>query len=224
MAKSKVLEAARKLFLFEDTDDVVLTSYIDGCTEKTYSPGQIIHSNKSPLRGIGVIISGKAKIISGGGSLLRLLNSGDSFGAASVFNSSPANRTEVVCSSSCRLLVVGEDVIHRVITEEPSAAVRYITFLSDRIAFLNTRIGALAAGDTSEKVAGFILSLDTDRNGKVSISQYLTNVASGLNMSRASLYRTLDRFTELGYIKKEEGNVTILDRDALEGIAYKKKR
>ena len=224
MTRSKALEAARKLFLFDGTGDAQLTSYLDSCTENTYTPGQVIHSAQRPLRGIGVIVSGKAKIISGGGSLLRLLKKGDSFGAASVFNSSPSNRTEVICTASCKLLVIGEDVINRVIAEDSYAAVRYITFLSDRIAFLNTRIGSLTAGDTSEKVAGFILSLDPDKSGMVSIGQHLTNVASGLSMSRASLYRTLDRFTELGFIKKEDENVTILDRDSLEGIAYKKKR
>lgn len=219
--KQKDITAARRLFLFSEMEEAVLKGYLERCRVLCFEAGQVIHSANNPLCGIGLILSGRAKILSGGGALLRLIRDGDSFGAASAFDSAGHSPTEVISSTRVRLLVADRSVICSVIENDPSAAVRYITFLSERIGFLNGKIGALSAGDTSTKAAGYLLSLDVDSEGTATLSLPLSSIASALNMGRASLYRTLDKFTEDGLISRSDDRVSILDRDALEMIAYK---
>ena len=212
-----------EMFLFRGMKDNEIEEYVSHCPVLQYLPNDVIHSSAKPLHGIGVVISGRGKIVSGkGDTLIRLLKSGDIFGAASVFSIESSNRTTVISSSKCSIRLIPEDVINKIISENGDAAKRYITFLSDRISFLNARISNLAAGDTVAKTAGFLLSLETDCDGNVILNDSYTNVASRLNMGRASLYRTIDRFIADGLISRERDKLTVLDRDGLEDIIFKK--
>lgn len=221
--KSTVSDIVSKIFLFEGLSETDISVYMEKCNILQFSSGDVIHSSKYPACGIGVVISGRARIISGNGdALLRILKCGDVFGAASVFVLDEGNRTEVIASGKCKILLIPESVIRDIITSDSNASIRYISFLSDRINFLNSRISMLTAGDTVSKVADFILSLDSDAFGKVVIGDTLTNVASRLNMGRASLYRTIDKFACDGLISRDKDSLIILDRDGLEDIMFKK--
>ena len=212
-----------EMFLFRGMKDSEIEEYVSHCPILQYSSNDVIHSSAKPLHGIGVVISGRAKIVSGNGdTLIRLLKPEDIFGAASVFSIESSNRTTVISSSKCSIRLIPEEVILKIISNDPAAAKRYITFLSDRISFLNSRISNLTAGDTVAKTAGFFLSLETDGDGNVFLNDSYTNVASRLNMGRASLYRTIDRFIADGLISRDRDNLTILDRDGLEDIIFKK--
>ncbi len=214
-----VLSYLSKVFLFKDCSDKEIAETAERCQLSEFSPGEVIHSSKTPLRGIGVVVSGRARIVSGkGDTLLRILKPGDIFGAASVFAIDSANRTAVIASGICSVLLVPEDVIRETLLKNPSIAITYIGFLSERIDFLNTRISSLAAGDAVAKVAGYLLSLNFDSDGNTVIEDSFTTIASKLNMGRASLYRTIDRFVADGYISREKERLTVLDRDSLEDI------
>lgn len=214
---------ASRIFLFNGMEESETASYISMCDQLQYSSNEVIHSSLHPLRGIGLVLSGRAKIVSGSGdTLLRSLEIGDIFGAASVFSLKSSNRTAVVASGKCRILLISEEIITKIITEDPDAAKRYIAFLSDRISFLNSRISNLTAGDAIAKTAGFILSLEQDEEGRANVNDSFSNIASRLNMGRASLYRTIDRFVAEGLISRDKDVLTILDRDGLENIIFKK--
>jgi len=213
-----------KTFLFNGMDTDKVTSYIKKCDVLSYDSGDVIHSCQRTCGGIGILLSGGARIISGNGdTLLRILKCGDVFGAASAFSIGETNRTKVISSGNSTVLIVPVCVIDKIIESDPTAAKRYIAFLSDRINFLNSRISALTAGDAVAKTAGFILSLETDENGNAVISDSFTNVASRLNMGRASLYRTIDKFETDGLVKRNKDTITILNRDGLEDIIFKKR-
>lgn len=212
------------IFLFSGADTATVEQYLTECSKVCYSSHDIIHSVSRQLNGIGVMLGGRARIVSGNGdTLLRILKRGDVFGAASVFSMEYGNRTEVIAVDDCSVLLIPKKTVMKIVSDDPDAAVRYITFLSGRIDFLNSRISALTAGDAVAKVAGYLLSLESDGNGHTAFGDSLTNVASRLNMGRASLYRTIDRFVSDGYITKSGNELVILDRDGLEDIIFKKK-
>lgn len=212
------------IFLFRGLSAEAVERYLAECRTVRYSSRDVIHSVSHKAHGIGVVLGGRARIVSGGGdTLLRTLKRGDVFGAASVFSMEYGNRTEVIAGEGCTVLLIPKETVLRIIFEDPDAAARYIAFLSDRIDFLNSRISALAAGDAVAKVAGYILSLEADADGHTVFGDSLTNVASRLNMGRASLYRTIDRFVSDGYITKSGSELAILDRDGLEDIIFKKR-
>jgi len=215
--------AISEMFLFSGMSESEIIGYLNECEHLHYSSGDIIHSSKSPLHGIGIVLSGRARIISGNNdTLLRILKQDDFFGVASLFSIDEHNRTSVIASCKCSILVIPENVVMRIISSDKNAAMRYIKFLSDRINFLNSRIGSLSAGDSVAKVAGYILSLNFNSDGVALLEEALTNVASRLNIGRASLYRTIDRFVADGFIKRDKNSMEILNRDGLEDIFFKK--
>ena len=215
----------KDIFLFKGMDPDIILSYAEKCRMIKYIPGEVIHSSSDPADGIGVIVSGKAKIVSGNGdALIRMLTKGDIFGAASVFACDAANRTAVISGGNCNVLLIPTDIINDIITTDNGAAKRYIGFLSDRINFLNSKISTLTAGDAIAKTAGFLLSLDQDPDGKVILEGSLKDVASKLNMGRASLYRTIDRFVTDGIIIRNKDEIMILNRADLEDIIKKRTR
>lgn len=212
-----------QIFLFQGMNEDKIAEYTDHCPVLQYSPSDVIHSSSEPLKGIGYLVSGNAKIVSGNGeTLLRILRPGDIFGAASVFSLNAANRTVVVAYGACRIRLIPEDIINKVITDDPKAARRYIAFLSERISFLNAKISNLTAGDTVAKTAGFLLSLETDDEGNFILNDSYINVASRLNMGRASLYRTIDRFIADELISRDRDKLKLLNREGLEDIILKK--
>ena len=221
--KNTEYEALSEIFLFKDMDKDTALSFLEECSRRDYSQGEIIHSVENPFRGIGALLIGKARIVSGGETLLRILECGDIFGAATVFDLDESNRTSVIAYGKCSVLHIPERVIVDIITNDKNAAMRYIAFLSDRVNFLNSRISTLTAGDAVSKAAGYILSLDADDDGIAEIGDSLTHIASKLNMGRASLYRTIDRLASEGFIKRDKNTLTILDRKGLEDIIFKKR-
>ena len=150
--KSAELATVSEIFLFKGLLETDILSYLDICSIVKFNPGDIVHSSKNPALGIGVVLSGRARIVSGNGdALLRILKSGDIFGVASVFALDSRNKTEVVSSSKCSILIIPESVITEIITSDSDASIRYISFLSDRINFLNSRISTLTAETLFQK-------------------------------------------------------------------------
>lgn len=221
---TEIINALSSLFLCEDMTEAEVIDLYGECKTKTYSSGEVMHSEKYHSHGIGVLLSGNARIVSGNGeTVLRLLRTGDVFGVASVFAIKNGNRTTVIASGDCEILLIPEEAVKKILIIHPETAIRYIGFLCERIDFLNTRISSLTAGDAEAKAAGYILSLKYDCDGCAVIEDSFTDIARKLNMGRASLYRTIDRFVSNGYICRDKNKLTLLDRSGLEDIIYNKK-
>ena len=97
----------------------------------------------------------------------------------------------------------------------PQTALNYISFLSDRIRFLNGKVRSFASGTNEEKLARFFL--ENEENGQISLKN-LSSLASSLSLGRASLYRIIEIMAERGIISREKNTVTIKNRQELERI------
>ena len=205
------------IFLFSGLDDPALVAALADVRLEiaTFAPGQTVCDAEHFTPSICVILRGTVTVLTlaGGNAVpLRTLTCGEVFGAASLFG---AERfpTEIVSKTETTICRMPQAMVEELISTYPALAMRYITFLSDRIRFLNRKIHRFTAGSVEAKVATYLLSEDV----KQGVS--LTRLASALDIGRASLYRVLGSLEARGMIKKEGKEIRICDLAALQGVA-----
>lgn len=180
----------------------------DDCILKSFKAGEEICSPQCFERALYALVRGGAFVYKQAGErriLLRELEPGSVFGAASLFGADGDYVTTITAKAGTEVVLLAQALCTRIISEYPSAAVAYITFLSDRIRFLNARIDSFTAGGAERRLARFLL--ETGNSG----TSDMKKLASAIDVSRATLYRTLDSFLSKGLIRRESGAVFVTD-------------
>ena len=188
--------------------------YSSGSYVKRYQSGEILLSPESSEKMIGMILSGKAVVMtpdSGKSALLRCLDKGDLFGIASFFIKE-SYVSVIRATSSGKMLCIPEAAIRELLESDRAFLYRYLEFLSGRICYLNKKIGYLTAGSAERRLARYLASFEED-SFKLPLS--LSALSEVLDIGRASLYRSVERLTEDGFIQKNGRYFTIVNREAM---------
>lgn len=218
-----VQEALSGLFLFRNTDFAALDAKYNisaKTAEKIYSDGELI-MDAGYREGLPVVTGGSARIISGDSdrsAVLRVVLEGESFGAGTLFSSKDCHSTKVRSIGECRIALLPLRLISEILQNEPQCSINYISFLSDRIAFLNKKITAFTAGSAEAKLAVYLIGLAADSDGTAVLDTSLSALSTQLGIGRASLYRALDSFEADGIIKRSAKKVTLLKPDVLRSM------
>ncbi len=213
--KPRERELFCKCFLFCGLPEECLLGYLEapGCSSREFQRGELIYGGTQFTRCLGLLLSGSAdvsKSAEGGRSLaISTLYPGMVFGAAAMFNDAAAFANVITARASCRVLFLEEAWLTQLMREHFCVAEAYIRYLSGRILFLNDRIAALVAGTSEQRVAHFLLQSAPE----LTIS--MTELASRLNLGRASLYRVMDRLEASGAIRREGKVIQILHPELL---------
>lgn len=220
--KEAVQKILQKLFLFTGIDFPLLNKtyhILDKAILREYVPDEILLSRQQDPIGLGVLLDGSAQILSGDEkrpALLRTLCAGDTFGAASLFSGERNYRTCVRAITQCCVLYLPADLIQEICYHEPMAAQNYISFLSERISFLNRKITAYTAGSAQEKLILYLLHLPLGADGSWELDTSYGGLSEQLGVGRASLYRAMDSLCEAGLIIRKKKKVTPLQLKKLE--------
>ncbi len=185
-----------------------------GCSVKHYSSGAIILSPQTDEKMIGMILTGKAVVMtpdSGKSVLLRCLDKGDLFGIASFFIKE-SYVSLIRATTSCKIFCIPESAIRELLESDRDFLYRYLEFLSGRICYLNKKIGYLTAGSAERRLARYLSSFEED---SFILPLSLSALSEVLDIGRASLYRSVECLTADGFIKKEGRKFTILNREAM---------
>ena len=206
---SNYIEILKKCFLFEniDTGTVDKCCTLQGCKIVEYSPQDIMQDYKTP-QSIGIIISGKATIISGdNGVIIRKLVKDDIYGVAKLFDT-PEHLTKVVATSKCTVLSISRDFVEGCIEIDRKIGINYITFLAKKISFLNNKISSFTAKTVDNKLYTYLLQLPRNNN-KIELNTDFSAIAKMLGIGRASLYRAFEKLEKDGLIIKNNKEIII---------------
>ena len=129
------------------------------------------------------------------------------FGAARLFGGF-GNVSSVRTADKCEMLVIGQDTVEKLIREDAGFSLAYITFLSDRIRFLNSKIADFTSGNTENKLARFLLS-KAEGDGEIKLGTSMARLSAALDVSRASLYRAFDSLEKKGLVSRKSGETKI---------------
>ncbi len=217
-------ELLKNLFLFKglDFDQLCNEFYLmENVPEIKYTAGSIILSKDENPIGIGIVSNGKVLIstaVHGNASTLRSLSEGDTFGAASLFMKQRCYSTGVVSDGDSSVIYINTATVRILCKKIPAVAMNYIEFLSDRIAFLNTKVSTFSAQSSDARIAYYLYGLTGGEKKTAELTVSYSRLAEMLGMGRASLYRSLDSFCKKNIIKRTSKTVTVLDPEKLKKI------
>lgn len=188
-------------FLFSNLSDaqksVVLT--LLGEPQKIPKGGELYRTGF-----IGILTSGLATVTRTGDTgtavTIRVMHEGEVFGVASVFGEWKKGKSQVIAKTDCEVLYASEQQLKSIFEQFPTVAVNYISFLSDRIRFLNRRVDAFSAGSTVQKLYEYLVS--QSKNGVVNLDFGLAELSRRLKMGRTSLYRSIETLENGGLLER----------------------
>lgn len=162
--------------------------------------------------GLILILKGKAEVLKGS-VILQSLKAGDVTGVSTLFGEKAVMETDVTAKTRLTALRVPKETVREALHTDPVFAENYIRFLSSRIRFLNEAISRLAGADSGKRMSAYLLA-----QAKLQGNGFLLNAtraAKTLNMSRASLYRTLSDLEQEGFLERRDRRICIKDERVL---------
>lgn len=198
--------------LFHGVEQDILEEILScpGCTVNHFSPGTPIYQPTQFLRCLGVVLSGQVRVTKTP-LTVSVLSTGSLFGAAALYNEEQDYATTLTPLTPCTVLLMTQELLDRLLSEQPVLRQNYLRYLSSRIRFLSARLQTLAAGDTEERLVRYLMENLTD--GTLICSA--TELSRCLGISRASLYRAFETLEGAGLIQRQGKIISVPDPAAL---------
>ena len=218
----KILTLLSESFLFAGIEPGELKGLLDENQPEiiSYKKGEKIYSSQSTKRQVGFILSGICEVRrergDGSSLLLNLLEIGDSFGILSVF-SDEEFPTTVFAAKNCEIIFFDHNQIRAFANSSQRVSMNLISFMADRIAFLNKKIATFSASSVEERLAALLLT-ETSRTNSLTLPFSYVKVSEEINAGRASVYRAVASLESAGIIKVNDKKVQIIDQKGLERI------
>lgn len=178
------------------------------------SRGETVYDRQRFRRCLGVVLEGELTVRKEA-LLVSTLRPDDVFGAAALFNEEEEYPTTLTARSDCRLLLIPQEQVGKLIRTSGAFAENYVLYLSGRIRFLSHRLDTVSAERGEGKLASYLLS-GADESGTVTLSA--TQLSQRLGVGRATLYRAFEFLERKGAISRAGKTIRILDVNKLHGL------
>ena len=184
------------------------------CPPVKFKKGEIIYSDTVFNNAIGFIVNGKAYAVSNNQdeTYLKTFNENMCFGVAAVFGDKNQYISTITAASDCEILFITEQKLREIFKKFPQTAINYITFLSDKVRFLNNKLSVVSCMSAEDTVLTH-LSRACDSEGYATIPKNMTLFAKMLGLSRATLYRVLDTLEQNGNILRENNKIKVIKNE-----------
>lgn len=209
--------AVRGSVLFEglsDTDiDAILAS--DKPKIVSYKKHDKIFTPSSYTRSLAIITKGMADVYKQTDKtplFLSILTEGSVFGMAALFYERDGFLNTVSARTDCRVCFIPKEYLEEIFINYPAVVNNYITVLSKKIHYLNSKITNLTSPSPSTRLLSYLQSLDSNDDGSVTIPISISEVSKVLSLGRTSLYNAFDELTSSGKIERDGKTFRILPK------------
>lgn len=181
---------------------------------RSYSKNTILVNEGDQSEMFYIILTGKVKVYvsdeKGKEVLLNMAGPGEYFGELAIIDDAPRSAS-VMTLEPCQMAVVSRAGFERCLAEHPGFAMGLIRTLVKRVRSLTDQVKGLALLDVYGRVAHTLLSLATEKQGKLVIEQRLTHqeIANMVGASREMVSRILKDLSTGGYIQIEDRRMVI---------------
>lgn len=174
---------------------------------------------------IGVIGSGEADVyalsrheeVCTGSVNVSTQHEGSIFGICNVYCPTPMP-TKLICKVKCRVAFMSKADFRKLLGRDARLLERYLTLCNKKIMYLAYKIELMGMSGCNSKLAFYLLHNAVD--GRVVLDVSKEQFAKFLNVSRASLFRTLTEFQDKKLIEDRGGEILILDMEGLRQCVY----
>lgn len=214
------LELLLSLPLFSKADEDKLELFINKeyFTCCAYLSGEVIYSPEKEERKLIIFRSGTASVYSADESrsvLLRTVTAGKTVGVANLF-SSEKFVSRIIADKKCETVEITAANFRTLLESDSAILHNYISFLSDKICYLNKKIVYLTAGSAERRLAVFLDSHAADiGQDTFTLPVPMNSLAEMLNLGRASLYRAADKLEADGFIIRDGKNITLVSKEQM---------
>lgn len=179
-----------------------------------FKKGEIIYSADKFSNSLGFICSGEAFAVTnnGQGIYMKSFEIGATFGAAAIFGGEDRYVSTIIAKTDTEVLFISEEALKEIFILYPKTAINYISFLSDKVRFLNKKLSVLSCSNTEDTVLNYLRSV-MDNEGYAAIPKNMTLFSKMLGIGRASLYRSLDNLEDSGSILRENNKIKVINNE-----------
>ncbi len=176
-----------------------------------FKKGDVIYSANTFKSALGVILNGTASATAenSDGFFKKSFTKGNIFGAAAIFGDGGAYVSQIIARTDCEVLFIDEAVLKKIFALYPLTSLNYISFLSDKIRFLNQKLNMISSPSAEDTVYKYLIENMND-NHIVSLSVSMSLLAKMLGLSRATLYRSFDALESKGKIIKQNNEIKVI--------------
>jgi len=203
--------------LFSALRESELQSLLAHAAKKVVPKNTIVISEGDRTDSLYVILSGKVKVFlqdeEGKEIILNSQGPGEYFGEMALIDEEPRSASVMTTEMSI-FMVVSKGDFRQCLADHPDMALSLIKGLSHRLRLLTENVRSLALMDVYGRVAKVLLSLARPEDGKLIISNGLTQqeIANRVGASREMVGRILRDLTTGGYINIEGKTITIHEK------------
>jgi CRP-like cAMP-binding protein len=204
-----------KLFIFSGLDDKSIKNIsLTFPKAQTFKKGEIIYSADTFKNAIGFVINGSVVAVANNHNEVLLKNFAPNmcFGVAAIFGGGDNYVSTITAKTDCEILFLSEEHLKTIFSEYPQVAINYITFISDKIRFLNEKLRVISCMSAEDTLMTYFSSV-SDADGYANIPDNMTRFAKTLGLSRATLYRALDILEKNGSILKENNKLKVIKNE-----------
>lgn len=213
----QVLDALCATKLFIGVSRKNLSSLLEAQEKTTviYKRGDVIYSPDNYENSLGFIIRGSVNVIKpSSGVIISNLTKGDIFGAVTLYSQKGYYVNKLVATTETKVLFIDRATVNVLMIQDQALAVNFISYLSDRIYYLNSRIDSFTGGSAESRLASYLI-VSFGGYKTLQLKQPFTKLAVSLDIGRASLYRAFDSFVDAGAIEKDGKYVRLLNEEKL---------
>ena len=218
--ENNTLDLLLSLHIFCGANDVGLNASIESgdflC--RAYAQGEVIYSPEAEEKRLIVIRSGEASVYTADESrstLLRRLGEGKTVGVANLF-SCESFVSRIIADKKCETVEISAANFKKLLEQDSAILHNYISFLSDKICYLNKKIVTLTAGSAERRLAVFLDSHASEiGSDSFTLPVPMNSLSEMLNLGRASLYRAADKLEADGFILRDGKNITLVSKEQM---------
>lgn len=215
MNMNEIISVLWTVPLFKETNEEMLRALLSssGVMIKETFAAQYVREESPPA--LGILLAGHASILSSDEEkdvILRNVTAGEVFDAAALFLTDPPPMSRIIAITDCTTLFIETPTVRELMLRSPAFLDAYLSFLAERVQFLNRRIRCYTAGSAERRLALYLAD-NCDASGTLTVS--LSSLSRILDIGRASLYRALDKLENDGLIEHDGRRITISNRTQL---------
>lgn len=199
--------------LFSGFEEDEITSVLEraGAYREAFSSGDRVPLESRGKSRMGILLTGGLKVTSlSDGTILNRPEPGSLFGVACLYGEVCAD-THIFATRTSSILFLDGDA-SETLWENALLRKNLISFLTDRIRFLNRKIASFTAQGSEEKLLCW-LRQNADENGIVVLTRSYAELARVLHLGRASLYRGMEKLMARGALVKDGKNLKLLETE-----------
>lgn len=218
----EALEALRRVLFLRDADEQILRSLVARSRIINVGRGEVLFLRGEPCHGLYIVLQGAIRLYnsspSGREQVIGVEHSGSVIGELPLFDggNQPYSAEAMIPS---RLLLIPRDHFLAILHVHPELMQTALRALAIRVRRLLHLVEELSLHEVPERIARYLLSQAKERGACFTLDYTHAELAAQLGTVREVVTRTLNRFRKAGWIAMQNGQITVVDPEALQALA-----